>query len=165
MNRALPSLLKTAVMVLFALVMVAGVWGECYAQYFTERNDETYLILALKKAKARYDAAKAKYEAAEALMDRELMSPQDFEVAKSTFVNEEIKERRSRKVRQVIEHSVALRRAEGLTDGEVMQGGERSPGIAPDSGLLAGGQRGVLEVLAAEIARQHRERARVVHAE
>ena len=90
MNKVLPGMLRSAAMVLLAVAMIAGVPASCYAQYFTERNDETYLILALKKQKARYDAAIAKYEAAKALMDRKLMSPQDFEVAKSAFVNEEI---------------------------------------------------------------------------
>ena len=73
--------------VLAGLVLGSG-WAD--AQYFTERNDETYLILALKKQKARYDAAKAEYAAALELKQRNLISNREFDRVKTNHVNEEI---------------------------------------------------------------------------
>ncbi len=77
--------------VIWLFCVVVAVWGApCYGQYFTERNDESYLILALKKQKARYNAAKAEYTAALALMERNLISNEEFARKKAGFINEEI---------------------------------------------------------------------------
>lgn len=76
--------------ILFYLFIVAGGGGSVFAQYFSERNDESFLILALKKQKARYDAVKVEYDAAIALKERELISMEKFEQIRSRFVNEEI---------------------------------------------------------------------------
>ena len=61
-----------------------------YGQYFTERNDETYLILALKKQKARFDAARVEYIAAVELKQRNLIALNEFERIKTNYINEEI---------------------------------------------------------------------------
>jgi len=74
-------------------ILLAGIvvlTGRAIPQYFTERNDETYLILALKKQKARFDAAKAEYTAALELKKRNLIANQDFERIKTSYINEEI---------------------------------------------------------------------------
>ena len=71
-------------------VMAAGWAAPCYGQYFTERNDESYLILALKKQKAKYDAARTEYTAALELMKRKLISNEEFERKKARYINEEI---------------------------------------------------------------------------
>ena len=64
--------------------------GPADAQYISERNDETYLILALKKQKARFDAAKSEYTAALELKKRNLIANREFERIKASYVNEEI---------------------------------------------------------------------------
>jgi hypothetical protein len=64
--------------------------GNADAQYFSERNDETYLILALKKQKARFDAAKTEYTAALELKNRNLIADQAFNRVRANYVNEEI---------------------------------------------------------------------------
>ena len=61
-----------------------------YGQYFTERNDETYLILALRKQKARFDAARVEYAAALELKQRSLIALNEFERIKTHYINEEI---------------------------------------------------------------------------
>ena len=58
--------------------------------YFSERNDETYLILALKKQKASYDAARSEYTAALELKKRNLISNEEFERKKAAYINQEI---------------------------------------------------------------------------
>ena len=54
----------------------------------SERNDETFLILALKKQKAAYDLAKSEYQSALELVKRELISREEFEKTKASFINQ-----------------------------------------------------------------------------
>ena len=76
---------------LFLLAAIMGIGIPCYGQsYFSERNDEAYLILALKKQRARYDVVKAEYTAALALKKRNLISNEEFERKKAAYLNEEI---------------------------------------------------------------------------
>jgi hypothetical protein len=77
------------IMILFASILL-GLPSPATAQYFTERNDETYLILALKKQKAQFDAAKAEYVAALELQKKELIARKEFDRIRTSFVNEEI---------------------------------------------------------------------------
>ena len=74
MKNKIPTLL---VLVLFS-IPCSGIPG--YSQsFYSERNDETFLILALKKQKAAYDLAKSEYQAAVKLVERELISREEFE--------------------------------------------------------------------------------------
>ena len=56
----------------------------------SERNDEAFLILALKKQKAAYDLAKSEYQSALELVKRELISRGEFEKTQASFINQEI---------------------------------------------------------------------------
>ncbi len=77
--------------IMLLLVLISGREAVCYAQsYFSERNDETYLILALKKQKAQYDAAKAEYAIALELKKQNLISNEEFQRKRAAFVKEEV---------------------------------------------------------------------------
>ena len=85
MKNKIPTLL---VLVLFSIPCS---WIQGYSQsFYSERNDETFLILALKKQKAAYDLAKSEYQAAVKLVERELISREEFEKTKASFINQEI---------------------------------------------------------------------------
>ena len=75
---------------LLSSLILMGIPYRVNAQYFTERNDETYLILALKKQKARFDAAKAEYEAALELKKKDMIPRKEFDRVRTSYVNEEI---------------------------------------------------------------------------
>ncbi len=73
------------------LAAILGWVGLCYGQgYFSERNDEAYLILALKKQKTRFDVARSEYMAALELKKKDLISKEELERKKAAFLTEEI---------------------------------------------------------------------------
>ena len=75
---------------LVSMLLILSLYLPGYGQYFTERNDETYLILALKKQKARFDAARVEYTAALELKQRNMIALNEFERIKTNYINEEI---------------------------------------------------------------------------
>ncbi len=87
MRRGLRATFGGLTLLTAALIAVSLGFGQ---GYFSERNDETYLILALKKQKASYDAARSEYTAALELKKRNLISNEEFERKKAAFLNQEI---------------------------------------------------------------------------
>lgn len=75
---------------LLAAVSLLICTAALHAQYFSERNDESYLILALKKQKARFDAVKVEFDTANKLLEKGMISQERFEQVKARYVNEEI---------------------------------------------------------------------------
>ena len=91
MRIVLQNMLRISMVLSTFLVSIVSFEPLCYAQsYFSERNDEAYLILALKKQKARYDVAKTEYTTALELRRRKLISNQDFEQIRANHVNADI---------------------------------------------------------------------------
>ncbi len=85
--------MKTKILTLWFLVLfsIPCFWIPGYSQsFYSERNDEIFLILALKKQKAAYDTAKSGYNSALELVKRELISREEFEQTKASFINQEI---------------------------------------------------------------------------
>lgn len=52
-------------------------------------NDETYLLLALKKANAKYQEVRSKFERAKEMLEKDLISEQEFEEIKQYYLIEE----------------------------------------------------------------------------
>ena len=57
--------------------------------YFNQRDDQ-YRLLGLKRAREAYESAKAEFERSKEMRDRELISQQELERAKSLFVDAEV---------------------------------------------------------------------------
>ena len=83
--------IKIPTLLVLVLFSIPCSWIQGFSQsFYSERNDETFLILALKKQKAAYDAAKSEYKSALELVKRELISREEFEQTKAAFINQEI---------------------------------------------------------------------------